>query len=327
MESQDRSYQDTLKIATLYYYQGMTTEAIAKEMGFSRPKVSRLLNHARRSGIVEIRIVNVQNTLRPSEQKIKEQFSLKDIHIVPVSKLLDESVWLEEVARYTANYLNEILVPGNILALAWGTTLSEIAINLIPKRISGITVVQLNGSGNTYTPDNRYAASILQKFADNYQASFMMFPVPTFFDFKETKEAMWRERSMHKIIEMQQNADVLLYSIGAVDAGVPSHVYSSGYLDPSDIRTLDEEGVIGDLATVFFREDGSYEDIPINRRASGPPLKLYKNVPRAVCVVSGRAKVSGLYAALRAGYIQDLIVDEPTARLLWQRMGYCLDEF
>jgi DNA-binding transcriptional regulator LsrR (DeoR family) len=85
--------------------------------------------------------------------------------------------------------------------------------------------------------------------------------------------------------------------------------------------------VIGDLATVFFREDGSYEDIPINRRASGPPLKLYKNVPRAVCVVSGRAKVSGLYAALRAGYIQDLIVDEPTARLLWQRMGYCLDEF
>ncbi|MFP4329533.1 MAG: sugar-binding transcriptional regulator [Spirochaetaceae bacterium] len=327
MNSEDRIYQEALQVATMYYYQGMTTELIAQEMQFSRPKVSRLLNHARQSGMVEIRIVNVQNTLGPLEQLIRDRFNLDRVHVVPVPELMGEVVWLKRVARYAAGYLNGILAPGNTLALAWGTTISEIGTHLIPKRIPGVTIVQMNGSGNTYTPDNRYAANILQKFAENYQASFMLFPVPTFFDYKETKEALWRERSIRKIIDLQQSADILFYSIGAVDAGVPSHVYSSGYLEPEDEKMLVEQGVVGDLATVFFRQDGSYADIPINQRASGPPLELYKEVPRAICVVSGRAKVTGLHAALRAGLMSELIVDEPTARLLCAKMGCDHDAF
>ena len=321
MNTQESMYQEMLQVATLYYYQGITTETIANMMQVSRPKVSRLLNLARQSGLVEIRIVNVQNALRPIESLIRERFELRQVHIVPVPKLLGEIVWLEWVTRYAANYLNSILEAGDTLAVAWGTTVSGIAAHLIPKRVTGVTIVQLNGSGNTYTPDNQYAANILQKFAENYQASFMLFPVPTFFDYKETKDALWRERSIQKIIEMQQHADILLYSIGAVNAGVPSHVYSRGYLDPKDLQVLEEERVIGDLATVFFREDGSYGDIPLNLRASGPSLQLYKTAPRAICVVSGRAKVAGLHAALRAGYMNELIIDEPTAVLLCQEMG------
>ena len=321
MDTQDSLYQEMLQVATLYYYQGLTTETIAGMMNFSRPKVSRLLNLARQNGLVEIHIVNVQNSLKPLELLIKDQFGLKQVHIVPVPKLLGEIVWQEWVTRYTANYLNTILESGNTLAVAWGTTISGIVAHLIPKRLTGVTIVQLNGSGNTYTPDNQYAANILQKFAENYQASFMLFPVPTFFDYKETKAALWRERSIQKIIEIQQRADILLYSIGAVNGGVPSHVYSNGYLEPKDLQALEDERVIGDLATVFFREDGSYEDIPLNQRASGPPLQLYKTASRAICVVSGRAKVSGLHAALRAGYMNELIIDEPTAVLLCQEMG------
>jgi DNA-binding transcriptional regulator LsrR (DeoR family) len=313
-----------LQVATLYYYQGITTEAIASMMRFSRPKVSRLLSLARQSGLVEIRIVNVQNSLKPLESLIKERFSLKQVHIVPVPRLLGEIVWLEWVTRYTANYLNTILESGNTLAVAWGTTISGIAAHLIPKRLSGVAIVQMNGSGNTYTPDNQYAADILQKFAQNYQASYMLFPVPTFFDYKETKDALWRERSIQTIIDMQRRADILLYSIGAVDAGVSSHVYSSGYLEAADLQALEEQKAVGDLATVFFREDGSYADIPLNQRSSGPPLELFKAAPRAICVVSGRAKVSGLHAALRAGYMNELIIDEPTAELLCREMGVTL---
>jgi deoxyribonucleoside regulator len=38
-----------VKVARLYYYQGLTTERIAPELGLSRPKVSRLLTHARQA--------------------------------------------------------------------------------------------------------------------------------------------------------------------------------------------------------------------------------------------------------------------------------------
>ncbi len=326
MKTEDRIYQEALQVATMYYYQGLTTETIAKEMEFSRPKVSRLLSHARSTGMVEIRIVNVQNMLSPLEVQIRERFGLEAVHIVPAPELLGEVIWLERVARYTANYLNDVLDNGRTVAVAWGTTISEVIAHLIPKHLPELTVVQLNGSGNTYTPDNRYAANILERFARNYDANVVLFPVPTFFDYRETKEAMWRERSIGNIISLQERADVLLYSIGAVDAGVPSHVYSHGYLDPDDMSDLERNGVVGDLATVFFRSDGSWEDLSLNRRASGPPLSLY-GAPgkRSICVVSGKSKIPGLLAALRARYMTELIVDEPTARQLC-REGGCSPE-
>lgn len=325
MNTENRLYQESIKVATMYYYQGLTTEVIAREMKFSRPKVSRLLNYARQNGLVEIRIVDVHQAVSPLARTIRDRFGLQEVHVVPVPELMGEHVWLERVGRFSANYINGILRDDQILAIAWGTTISEIAANLIPKRLADLKIVQLNGSGNTFNPDNRYAANILQHFAECYQASVMLFPVPTFFDYRETKDSMWRERSVRRIIALQEEADVYLYSIGAVDAGVPSHVYSQGYLEPQDLDELQREGVVGDLATVFFREDGTWEDIPLNHRASGPPLTIYREAKRAICVVSGRAKIPGLLAALQARYMTELIIDEPTAREMCRRSG-CSEE-
>ena len=76
--------------------------------------------------------------------------------------------------------------------------------------------------------------------------------------------------------------------------------------------------MVGDIATVFYRFDGTYDQIPLNARASGPDLSLFKQAKHALCIVSGLGKVIGLRAALRGGLMSELIVDEPTARsLLW----------
>jgi deoxyribonucleoside regulator len=313
--------RDALTVAKLYYYNGLNTEAIAREMSFSRPKVSRLLGLAREQGLVEIRVRDQNSHLGPISRKIMDAFNLQEVHVVPVPAELGEVVWLQRVAQYTANYLNAILEPGQTVGIAWGTTLSEVSTHLIPKRIENLTIVQLNGSGNTYQYDNSYAAKILNAFAVNYDARMFLFPVPTFFDFQETRDAMWRERSIRRIVGLQQKADVFLFSIGAVSSGVASYVYSGGYLEGIDMEELEREHVVGDIATVFFRADGSTDSIALNRRASGPPLELFRKIKRSLCVVSGRAKVTGVSAALSAGYITDLVIDEPTARLLAAEMG------
>jgi len=323
--------RDALSVAKLYYYNDLTTEAIAKELRFSRPKVSRLLGLAREQGLVEIHVHDENSHLAPISENIRNAFGLKDVHVVPVPAELGEIIWIQRVAQYAANHLNDVLAIAEAeasspaheltLGLAWGTTLSEISVHLIRKRIEGLNIVQLNGSGNTYVYDNSYAAKILQAFAENYDARMFLFPVPTFFDYRDTRESMWRERSIRRIVELQQSADVFLFSIGAVSSGVSSHVYAGGYLEECDLEELKREAVVGDLATVFFRADGSSDNISINQRASGPPLELYAKIPRTICVVSGRAKVPGLLAALRAGFVNDLVVDEPTARLLIDRMN------
>ncbi|MFP4643919.1 MAG: sugar-binding transcriptional regulator [Spirochaetales bacterium] len=316
MRDAEERIRHAITAAQLYYYHRLTTEQIAEEMAVSRPKVSRLLSFARERGLVEIKIHDREKDLAPLSSEIERRYGVNRVHPVPVPEILGELTWLERVAQFTAQYLNQILAPEEVLGCAWGTTLSAICSQLVPKPVSGLKVVQLNGSGNTHTYDNNYAAHILKAFGENFGAGVYLFPVPTFFDFAETKRAMWREQSVRNILKLQEEANVLLYSIGSVNSGVPSHVYSSEYLSQRDLELLRAEGVVGDLATVFYRADGSYEDIEINERSSGPPLSLYKQVTRAICVVSGRSKVPGLHAALQAGYIGELIVDEPTARTL-----------
>lgn len=316
MKDTEQTYIDAVKIAKLYYYQGLTTESIAQQFNFSRPKVSRLLSFARQQGLVEVRVVSRQEYLNPLARQMKERYAVGEVEIVPVPPSTGEDVWLERVAVFSASYLNSLIEDGMVVGLAWGTTISAVSKHLVPKAVHDVDVVQLNGSGNTYTINNSYAGEILTRFAENYNARAHLFPVPTFFDYAETKRAMWRERSIQRILDLQQRADTLIISIGAVHAGVPSHVYSGGYLEDRDLEELEREGVVGDFATVFFRDDGSSDGISINERASGPLLELYRKARNTLCIVSGRAKVRGLKAALNAGLLSRLIVDEPTARLV-----------
>jgi deoxyribonucleoside regulator len=319
MEMQvDTKTADALQAARMYYYQNMTTHAIAKEMNVSRSTVSRLLSYAKTKGLIDIRIIDPTEEPDQLASAIMSTYKIKNVHVVPVPEITGEAEWLQRVAQYTANYFNTIFSSGMILGIAWGTTLTAISNHLLRKTTHNSQIVQLNGAGNTQSMGIEYASQIIMRFSQNYRARAHLFPVPTFFDYPETKQALWKEGSIRRILDLQQQTDLLLYSIGAVNAGIPSHVYSGGYLDEADYQKLEQYQIAGDIATVFFREDGTIDNIPINERASGPNLELFQK-KYGICVVSGLAKVRGLHAALRGKLMTELIVDEPTARNLVER--------
>jgi len=314
MSDQDKIH-DAVRAARMYYYQNMKTKLIAKEMNVSRSTVSRMLSFAKNEGLVNIQIVDPTEEPQRMEKRILERFKLERAHVVPAPEIAGESEWLQRAAQYAAKYLNSLFESGMVLGIAWGTTLSAISTHLLKKTTHNAQIVQLNGAGNTQSMGIEYASEIIMRFAENYRARAHLFPVPTFFDYAETKQALWKERSIRRILDLHKRTDLLVYSIGAVNAGIPSHVYSGGYLEEQDYVELDRLNVAGDIATVFFREDGRFSGIPMNDRASGPNLELFKQ-KYGVCVVSGLAKVRGLYAALKGGLMKELIVDEPTAREL-----------
>ena len=314
MSDQDRVH-DAVRVARMYYYQNMKTELIAKEMNVSRSTVSRMLSFAKAEGLVNVQIVDPTEEPQRMEKRILDRFRLRRVHVVPVPEITGEAEWLQRTAQYAAKHLNTLFDSGMVLGIAWGTTLSAISSHLLKKPTHNAQIVQLNGAGNTQSMGIEYASEIIMRFADNYRARAHLFPVPTFFDYAETKKALWKERSIKRILELQQRTDLLIYSIGSVNAGIPSHVYSGGYLEQQDYAELNRLKVAGDIATVFFKEDGRSSGIPMNERASGPNLELFQE-KYGVCVVSGLAKVGGLYAALKGNLMKELIVDEPTAREL-----------
>ena len=148
--------------------------------------------------------------------------------------------------------------------------------------------MQLNGAGNMRTTGILYASEILRRFGDAFGAHVQQFPVPAFFDDPDTKQAIWRERSTRRVLDMQASMDVALFGLGSPFAEVPSHVYAGGYLERA--ATTRRSAATASSATSrpcstapTARTDG----IALNERATGPDFDVLRRAPRRVCVVSG----------------------------------------
>ncbi|HLV10863.1 MAG TPA: sugar-binding domain-containing protein [Trueperaceae bacterium] len=316
----DAAFEPALKVARMYYHLGLTTTAIARQLGLARPTVSRLLSWARSHGLVEFRVIDHRERQLALETRLERAYGVDDVKVVPALPDADVAERQLAVATFTAHYLNSLVGPGTTITLAWGATVSLLASKLIPKPLPGVNVVQMNGSGNSGL-GTTYAADIVAAFAANYAARAHLLPIPAYFDDPATKEAMFRERAIARTRALAAAADVAIFSIGVPDAD--SYVYKAGYVEQSELDALRADGVVGDIATVFFRADGSYRDIAMNGRSSGPDLAALASHDHAVCLVAGEKKLPGVVGALRGGFLGTLVIDEPTAEALlaWEDGG------
>ncbi|QAY74633.1 sugar-binding transcriptional regulator [Agromyces protaetiae] len=315
VEALPRKTREALRAAQLYYLQDLTMEAIAKELDTSRSSVSRLLSHARDTGLVEISIHSPLDLPSRIEGTILDRYGVS-AYVVPVPDHASDVDRLERVALSAARILGRFVDSNQTIGVAWGSTIGAVSRHLVPKSTHNTEIVQLNGAGNVYSTGVVYASELLKRFGDAYGAYAQQFPVPAFFDDPATKAAFWRERSTRRILDLQARMDLAVFGVGSALAEVPSQVYQGGYLERADYDSLAREGVVGDVATVFYRADGSTDGIDVNERATGPDFAVLRRAPRRVCVVSGRAKLASLRGALAAELVTDLIVDEGTARSL-----------
>lgn len=301
--------------ASLYYVQGETMDSIARQLRISRSTVSRLLKQARETGVVQITLTDPAGPRSSLTAQLGHRFGVR-AHVVPVRDGSSDVHRLDRVARAAGQLVSEAIGDGMVIGTAWGTTLGSVVQYLQPRLVRGTTVVQMNGAASASDSGLPHVEAINQCFARAFGSQVVPFPVPAFFDYAETKQAMWRERSVRRVLALQQQIDLALFSVGGLAAELPSHVYASGYLEGDDMAQLAEHRVVGDVNTVFLREDGTWADIPLNARASGMPPTQLTSLRRRICIVAGIAKVAPLRGALRAGVATDVVLDEATARAL-----------
>lgn len=304
---------DMYTAASMYYIQGETMETIARQLDVSRSTVSRLIQEARRTGIVRISLAEPHGSSSRVAQKIEAIFDVR-CHVAPVKDGVSEVARLDRVASIAAQLLTSLVHDRSTIGVAWGTTMAAVASHLSPIQAHGVRIVQLNGAANSSTSGIPYAGEIMSKFAQSFGGEVISFPVPAFFDYPETKQVMWRERSVQRVHAIQQQIDVAIFGVGAFNGPVASHVYSAGYLDDPDFAQLHKEGAVGDVCTVFLRADGSVSGISLNKRATGMRPSELARLPKRICVAAGEFRVPGIIAALRSGAVTDLVIDEGTAK-------------
>ncbi|WP_193103678.1 sugar-binding transcriptional regulator [Brachybacterium sp. FME24] len=312
----DSRLESAYDAARMYYDEGQTMEAIASALSVSRSTVSRMLRDARDEGLVQI-------SLRPPSahrvealrRRIAQQYGVV-AHVIAARHGDAERERLQAVAEAGAGFLEDMLEPGMTIGMAWGTTIAALVGSVRPQPVPGLRIVQLNGAINTEGSGLTYVSTVLSRAAALWDATVHHFPVPAFFDYAKTRDAMWHERSVQRVLETQRQCTLAVFSVGAFDAEVPSHVYTNNYLTVDDLRSLRADGAVGDVCTVFLRADGSFRDVAMNARCSGPDPAQLARIPRRLLVAAGTRKALPLRAALRAGVATDLVVDELTAASL-----------
>mgnify|MGYP000898658858 FL=1 len=336
--------------ASMYYVQGETMEVIAHHLGVSRSTVSRLLARARQEGVVRVSLVQPGGA-GSLEGRMAQVFGVRT-HIVPVREGTTEIHRLQQVASVAAAHMVDLIgalaeqggaegtgapesggpegenrgaaggagrdvgAGGVVVGVAWGTTMSEVSAALPSRPVPGLTVVQLNGASDPMR-EGPSAGEVLSQMRMSLGARTISFPVPAFFDHVAAREAMWSERSVKRVLSVARRASLAVFGVGALDAlngALPSQVYEGGHLTARDQAVLRRQNVVGDVCTVLLRADGSWRDVTLNARATGPTPAQLARIPRRLCVAAGTGKARALLAALRARTATDLIVDDATAR-------------
>lgn len=314
------SYREKLEYiaAQMYYSENRTMQHIAHELAISRSTVSRLLTDAREQGIVRISLH--PPTDRPSalEHRIAEQYGVT-AHVAHTGERRTPPQ--DAVARLGAGVIDALVEPDTVIGAAWGATMTAVA-ELLPERsVPGVQVVQLNGSVNSQpvaadATGTGLGMGVVERFAEAYGGRPHLFAVPAIFDYEQTKQMLWRERSTSRVLNLQRRTSLAVFGVGAFADGRPSQVYADGYLSRDDLNQLAEEEVVGDVCTVFLRGDGSWRTIELNSRCSGMRPDELIRIPRRVCVVNGPHKVAALRGVLAAGLVTDLVLDQASANLL-----------
>ena len=304
-------------VARLYYLDGLTQQQIANKLGISRPKVSRLLSHARDSGMVEIK-------LKPPffkkasvlSESLQEKLNLKEVIVAEVNDGSDDSI-IPEIAKIGSSYISSILKDRQIVGWGWGRTIYW-TVNFLHSSKSlpsSLFIPLIGGAGQSvkYYQVN----SLVEKASEVFRSQFMYLNAPAFFTDKSTFESFLKEKQVLSVLEIWKKVDVAIFGLG-------KPVYDSEILkseiDPQIIIELIKKKAVGDILARFFNKDGNICESSLNNLILGIDMEDLKRIPLRICLCGGKKKVEGIIAASIKKYFNVLITDSMTAASILEKL-------
>lgn len=300
------------KIAVSYYEDGLTQDQIGKRFGLSRIKVSRLLQQARQSRVVQITIAPPTGSFGDLERDLERAYDLDEVVIVATAGAEQEDV-VPRLGVAAAGYLARCLGDQQVLDLSWGTTLLATVDALAAQNLPDLRIVQMIG-GLGRLESETYGADLTMRMAQTLGARMRLLPAPGIVASKLVRDALLQDGNIADTLELAARADLAVVGIGTPQTGAV--VLQAGILTGAELHELQSLGAVGDIALRFFDSDGRSVEHPINDRIIGLDLSQIKRIPRVIGVAGGNGKYSVVRGAVRGHLISVLITDEITATRL-----------
>ncbi|MFD1637445.1 sugar-binding transcriptional regulator [Evansella tamaricis] len=301
-----------VKVAKMYYQMDYSQNDIAKQLGVSRPSVSRLLHEAKEFGIVKIEVIDPTEGKLRLIDSLKERYKLKECIIVN-TPMCEDQVIKEYIGKKAAEYLSSIVKDGDIIGATWGTTLYQVAKNIQSRKVVGTKVVQLTG-GISHSETNTYASEILHYLGSAFDTSPHFLPLPAVVDHLVVKQAIVADRHIRSVLDLGEKANIAIFTVGGFSEN--STLVEAGYFTSEDLKVLKRKKAVGDICSRFFDINGDICSEDLYERTIGIDLESLKKKEASILVAGGSEKIASIMGALNGGYANVLITDQYTAELI-----------
>jgi deoxyribonucleoside regulator len=300
-------------VADLYFVREWTEARIAKLLGCSRSKVSRLLSAARAQGIVRVTLVPEPKILEPLARELASAIGIAVG--ITAGQAADSAASGRICAVAAAPMIADELPTEGIIGVAGGYTVSTLVESLPRVSRPGLIVVPIVGS--YYVHDsNLDVNAVASSLARALGASAQRILAPGLLDSLDTKMALLQDSTVRVTTALWTRLDFVLVGVSGPPHDRPGYPTVMDQLDAAGRRRLAAKGVVGEVAGHLLARDGSIVEDEWTSRALSIPFDLLRSFPRVVGVSAGVAKVDGIAAAVRSGVLKRLITDEPTARAI-----------
>jgi lsr operon transcriptional repressor len=304
-----------LRVAWFYYKDELTQEEIAKRLSVSRASVGRMLDRARKVGLVSINLNADHLDAFEVSRQLRRTFGLSEALVVPDDASGEGALpgLNARLGRGGAQFMSTHLRPGGTLGVGWGDTVSRVIASTSFGAVGPVRMVSLTGGVDAYLP--AFWSSKGDGAGEGELTSATVIPTPIVASTPELAAALKAEPSIAQVLKQACGVDQAIVGVGTPTADAT--IVQMGYLEADDIRALQDRHVVGDILGQFFDASGRVVPLPIHDRRIGIELSDLAQIPKVVGVAGGLHKVEAILGALRGGYLDVLVTNELAAlRLL-----------
>jgi lsr operon transcriptional repressor len=309
-----------LRVAWFYYKDELTQDEIARRLSVSRASVGRMLDRARKVGLVSISLNADHLGAFEVSRQLRQTFALAEALVIPDHQA-DAGDHHELNARLGlggAQFMSTHLRPGGTLGVGWGETVSRVIASTSFGAVGPIHMVSLTGGVDAYLPAF-LSSSKGEGPAEGEMTSATVIPTPIVASTPELAAALKAEPAIQAVLKQACDVDQAIVGVGTPTADAT--IVQMGYLAADDVRTLHEHHVAGDILGQFFDAAGRVVKLPIHDRRIGIDLAALAQIPKVTGVAGGLHKVDAILGALRGGFLDVLITNELTALRLLELEG------
>ena len=294
--------ETVIEIATLYYYDDVTQEALSQRFALSRAKIGRLLKRARADGLVEIRVHQPASVGAELEREFGRRFNIGRL-LVSIDHR-DPDAQRSAVAAMVAAHLERTIKDGAIVAVGMGRNVAAVADSMISRARSGVTFVcAIGGSlraGEYMNPDH-----ICRRLAARFGGESETLYAPALVTNAELRAELYRNDTVKLTLDRARRADIALIGVG--DLSEDSNMVRMGWFTPKEIAEARLAGTIGDtMGYDFIDIHGRPADTGMQGRVIGLSRGDLERIPDVVAIASENTKAAAILGALRTGAVNTL---------------------